>query len=137
MWETVARRSSPTWASSTPVTVTVCGVFQLPAAPPAKPVKVSDAGLTVTASARPVPSGPRATGVTVTAPAGSVSSTTVQVPVDSSSGVAASSASATVTGPPWTPAAAGSVSTVIPRTSVFVTVTGSRRSAAATSCSSW
>ena len=73
------------------VAVTVRGTFQSPA------VKVSDAGLTVTASLLPVPSGPRTAGVTVTSPVGSEVSATAQVARVSSPGVAGSSASATVT----------------------------------------
>ena len=69
-------------------------------------MKVSDAGPTVTASVLEVPSAPFACGVTVTAPDGSVSSTTVQVAVPP--------ASATVT----------AVSeTVTPRASRFTTDT--------------
>ena len=65
---------APTASSSTPATVTVFGVAQ---SPPAPPVKVSDAGLTVTAPVLDVPSAPRACGVTVTGPVGFASSRTV------------------------------------------------------------
>ena len=83
---------SPNAASYTPVTVTVRAALQSAA------VKVSDAGLTVTASVLPVPSAPRASGVTVTLPSGAASSTTVQVASFSlTSAVAPSSVSATVT----------------------------------------
>ena len=65
---TVALRS-PKVSSSTAATVTVRGVLQ------SVVVKVSDAGLTVTASVLDAPSAAFASGVTVTAPAGRRSST--------------------------------------------------------------
>ena len=72
MCDTVAVRLFPGLSTSsfTPLTVTVCGVFQVPVLPP---VKLSDVGLTVAVVVAEL------VGVTVTVvpSPGSVSSTTV------------------------------------------------------------
>ena len=109
----VALRGSGSMESSpTADTVTVRGVRQ------SVVVKVSDAGVAVAADGAEL-----ATSI-VTGPVGPLSSATVQSTRASlSPGVAGSSASARVTGPPWTPVAAGSVSTVTAGASVLVTVT--------------